>query len=173
MRQMWLCLGAVAQNWSQTVKLSIEFFLKFTACYSFEWMRESERERERLLMLFHLTYRIESVTVEFAIANFRTRDGILDFPCLDFSNPRDPLEGASDLGMSTEEEISLWVADAYWRHNDFNLSTFCTLRKQWEKVTKSIRKGQAMHRFSANKVRLRIILTWYEYSSINSKHFNF
>ena len=64
-------------------------------------------------MLFHLTYRIESVTVEFAIANFRTRDGILDFPCLDFSNPRDPLEGTSDLGMSTEEEISLWVADVY------------------------------------------------------------
>lgn len=74
-----------------------------------------------------LTYRIDSMTAELEVVSFVPL-GVLPFHCLVFSEQIMLSDDSSDLHTSMEDEINHCVAAAYCRHNNFNLSTFCTRR---------------------------------------------
>ena len=59
--------------------------------------RERERERERFM--YHFTYRIESVAINFLVANLYALDGVGEFPTK-------PSDNSSNLGISMEDFIN-------------------------------------------------------------------
>ena len=59
--------------------------------------RERERERERFM--YHFTYRIESVAINFLVANLDALDGVGEFPTK-------PSDNSSNLGISMEDFIN-------------------------------------------------------------------
>ena len=59
---------------------------------------ERERERERERCMCHFTYRIESMAINFPVANLGALDGVVEFST-------EPLDNSSNLGISMEDYI--------------------------------------------------------------------
>ena len=102
MSQAWLCLGTAAQFQSKALKLNK--FLELSAITVNEkktvkqTQRERERERERERCMCHFTYRIESVAINFLVANLGALDGVVEFST-------EPSYNSSNLGISMEDYI--------------------------------------------------------------------
>ena len=60
---------------------------------------ERERKRERERFMYHFTYRIESVAINFLVANLDALDGVGEFPTK-------PSDNSSNLGISMEDFIN-------------------------------------------------------------------
>ena len=60
--------------------------------------KERERERERERFMYHFTYRIESVAINFLVADLGALDRVVEFLT-------EPSDNSSNLGISMEDYI--------------------------------------------------------------------
>ena len=58
----------------------------------------TQRERDRERCMCHFTYRIESVAINFLVANLGAIDGVVEFST-------EPSDNSSNLGISMEDYI--------------------------------------------------------------------
>jgi len=66
----------------------------------------------------HFTYRIESLAINFLVADLGALDGVVEFPT-------EPSDNSSNLGISMEDYINHRGTFAHCRHNSFSLSIVC------------------------------------------------
>ena len=79
MSQAWLYLGIAA--WFQSKALKLNKFLELSAITVNEkkTVRQTQIEREREICMCHFTYRIESVAINFLVANLGALHGVVEF----------------------------------------------------------------------------------------------
>ena len=100
MSQAWLCLGTAARFQSKALKLNKFLELFAITVNEKKTVRQTqiERERERERCMCHFTYRIESVAINFLVANLGALDGVVEFST-------EPSDNSSNLGISMEDYI--------------------------------------------------------------------
>ena len=114
-------------------------------CHNGEWEKDSQtktrRERDRERCMCHFTHRIESVAINFLVANLGALDGVVEFST-------EPSDNSSNLGISMEDYIKHWGASAYCRYNSFSLSIFRNWKFSLIRIIKKYNLSKLKIRFS-------------------------